>query len=93
MTSDTDRPVIVVGVDGSKCSLEALRWAARQAEMTGAELQAVTAWSLPEIYGYVPHDFAGEALKSLETAVEQALEPNRAFLWSRKSWKGMPRKR
>jgi hypothetical protein len=28
MTSDASRPVIVVGVDGSRCSLEALRWAA-----------------------------------------------------------------
>jgi nucleotide-binding universal stress UspA family protein len=73
MTGDADRPVIVAGVDGSQCSLEALRWAARQAEMTGAELHAVMAWSLPEIYGYVPRDFAGEARRSLETAVEQAL--------------------
>ena len=54
MTSDANRLVIVAGVDGSQCSLEALRWAARQAELTGAELQAVMAWSLPEIYSYTP---------------------------------------
>ena len=71
MTSDRD--VIVVGVDGSPCSLEALRWAARQAELTGAELHAVMAWSLPEIYGYVPRDFAGETREALADAIQQAL--------------------
>ncbi len=73
MTSDADRPVIVAGVDGSQGSLEALRWAARQAEMTGAELHAVMAWSLPEIYSYTPRDFQGDARKALENAIEQAL--------------------
>ena len=73
MTSDANRPVIVAGVDGSHCSLEALRWAARQAELTGAELQAVMAWSLPEIYSYTPRDFEGDARKALEEAIEQAL--------------------
>ena len=73
MTSDANRPVIVAGVDGSRCSLEALRWAARQAELTGAELHAVMAWSLPEIYSYTPRDFEGDARKALEEAIEQAL--------------------
>jgi nucleotide-binding universal stress UspA family protein len=75
MTSDADRPVIVAGVDGSQCSLEALRWAARQSELTGAELHAVMAWSLPEIYGYTPRDFQSDARKALEDAIEQALGP------------------
>ena len=73
MSGDTGRPVIVAGVDGSQCSLEALRWAARQAELTGAELHAVMAWSLPEIYSYTPRDFQGDARKALKDAVEQAL--------------------
>jgi nucleotide-binding universal stress UspA family protein len=38
---------IVVGVDGSESSREALRWAKAQADVTGAELVAVTAWSYP----------------------------------------------
>ena len=45
----TDEPesTIVVGVDGSEPSIEALRWAARQAEVTSAALHVVTAWSFP----------------------------------------------
>ncbi len=44
--------LIVVGIDGSSTSKDALRWAARQAELTGASLQAVTTWHLPVfIYG------------------------------------------
>lgn len=46
----TDRPgpTIVVGVDGSAPSVEALRWAVRQARSTGASLRVVTAWAFPE---------------------------------------------
>ncbi len=39
---------IVVGVDGSEGSLEALRWAGRQATLTRASLHVVTAWAFPE---------------------------------------------
>jgi len=35
---------IVVGVDGSEASLEALRWAFTQAELTKARLEIVTTW-------------------------------------------------
>jgi nucleotide-binding universal stress UspA family protein len=43
---------IVVGVDGSPASLDALRWAVRQAELTGASVEAVTSWSYPTSYGF-----------------------------------------
>src|SRR3954462_10057716 len=43
---------IVVGVDGAAASTDALRWAARQAQLTGASLEAVTAWSYPTTYGF-----------------------------------------
>ena len=48
---------IVVGVDGSGPSTEALEWAARQAELTGAPLDVVTAWAFgeePTPFGIVP---------------------------------------
>jgi nucleotide-binding universal stress UspA family protein len=73
VSGDAKRPVIVAGVDGSPCSLEALRWAAQQAEVIGAELHAVMAWHLPEIYGYTPRDYEGDARKALGDAIEQAL--------------------
>jgi nucleotide-binding universal stress UspA family protein len=38
---------IVVGVDGSDASLDAIRWALRQAQLTGYELEAITSWQVP----------------------------------------------
>jgi nucleotide-binding universal stress UspA family protein len=43
---------IVVGVDGSEPSLAALRWAIRQAKLTGACVDAVAAWRYPTGYGW-----------------------------------------
>ncbi len=76
MTQNTDRPVIVAGVDGSAQSKEALRWAARQAALTGAELRAVIAWQLPEIYAYTGRDYAADAAEVLSKAVSDALGPH-----------------
>ena len=42
---------IVVGVDGSAASVDALRWAARQAELTGSSLDATISWHYPTQYG------------------------------------------
>jgi nucleotide-binding universal stress UspA family protein len=48
---DGDAPRIVVGVDGSAASRAAFRWAVRQAELTGATVQAITAWQYPVASG------------------------------------------
>jgi nucleotide-binding universal stress UspA family protein len=40
-------PHVVVGVDGSAESIEALRWAATYAAATGASISAVHAWHYP----------------------------------------------
>lgn len=45
---------IVVGVDGFESSEAALRWAIHQAELTGAVVEAVTAWQIPAGSGLVP---------------------------------------
>lgn len=42
---------VVVGVDGSAGSAEALRWAARYAAWTHAGMDAVIAWHRPVTYG------------------------------------------
>jgi nucleotide-binding universal stress UspA family protein len=75
---------IVVGVDGSPSSVDALRWAADQAELTGAELHAITSWHLPTTYGWIPSvadfDWAGNARTTLDHAIKDALDGNRAAL-------------
>jgi len=67
------QPVIVAGVDKSESSLTALRWAARQAALTGVELHAVMAWQLPENVSYTPSDLERDTRSALEHAIEQAL--------------------
>jgi nucleotide-binding universal stress UspA family protein len=73
---------IVVGVDGSESSKAALRWAIRQAKLTGASVDAVTAWRYPTGYGWTPVaaeiDFEGEAKKALSVALGEVsgLEPD-----------------
>lgn len=69
---------IVVGVDGSEPSKEALRWAARQARFTGARVRAVMAWEYPTSFGWAPpypseFDPESDTRKALEATVEEAL--------------------
>ncbi len=70
---------IVVGVDGSQSSLDALSWAGRQAAMTSASLEVVTTWEWPSSYGWavpVPEDFDPE--RDVRQTLETTLEPVRA---------------
>jgi nucleotide-binding universal stress UspA family protein len=46
--------VIVVGVDGSETSRDAVRWALSQAALTGAELRAVSSWRWPNYLTRLP---------------------------------------
>jgi nucleotide-binding universal stress UspA family protein len=70
---------IVVGVDGSPSSKLALRWAVRQAQLTGSPIKAVTAWEYPTTaFGWglsLPADYdpAAEARRALDAAIEEAL--------------------
>ncbi len=75
---------IVVGVDGSACSKEALAWAARQAELTGCPLMAVTTWTLPTSYGWAPPapdtvDTRAELQGMLERIVKEVVGESRSF--------------
>lgn len=71
------RPVIVVGVDGSAASKDALRWAARQAQLTGGEVNAMIAWEFPPSFGYYVDyseaEFVADARKTLDEAVAESL--------------------
>lgn len=44
---EADHERIVVGVDGSDASIEALGWACHQAELTGGPVESVTTWQWP----------------------------------------------
>lgn len=47
---DAER-VIIVGVDGSESSKNALRWAARLAPSLNATIHAIIAWEYPIVFG------------------------------------------
>ncbi|WP_461188239.1 universal stress protein [Arthrobacter sp. Z4-13] len=62
---------IVVGVDGSDSSVQALRLAARLAPALNARIHAVACWDFPQIYaGYVPPDFEAFEAAATHTLAE-----------------------
>jgi nucleotide-binding universal stress UspA family protein len=75
---------LVVGVDGSESSLQALRWAVAEAGRHAAELVAVTTWTAlppPIVSPYVDvskirgrADASLAAEQALKSALEEALE-------------------
>jgi nucleotide-binding universal stress UspA family protein len=77
-----ERPRIVVGVDGFESSKAALRWAIRQAELTGAVVEAVTAWHIPAGVGWIPApdmpDYQEDAFTVLSEAIAEvsAVDPD-----------------
>ncbi|HLG67213.1 MAG TPA: universal stress protein [Acidimicrobiales bacterium] len=68
------RQRIVVGVDGSDASKEALRWAAAQAEATGASLRVVIAWEFPAAWGGVPLPASYDPEQSARQAAEEVID-------------------
>ncbi|MFE2914854.1 universal stress protein [Kitasatospora indigofera] len=73
---------IVVGVDGSPASEQALRWAVGQARLTGDPVDAVICWALPTVYGRAPmsvdRELGRAAGKVLDQVVDHALGGVRA---------------
>jgi nucleotide-binding universal stress UspA family protein len=78
----TEQPRIVVGVDGFESSKAALRWAIHQAELTGAVVEAVTAWHVPVGTGWEPPadmpDYQDDAFAILTEAITEmcAVDPD-----------------
>ncbi len=77
---------IVVGVDGSPSSKAALAWAVRQAELTGASVEAVMAWHYPVMAGGAPFvpvgamytaDYGEYAAMVLNGAICETVDPDR----------------
>lgn len=68
---------VVVGADGSPHAASALRWALRQAALTGAAVEAVACWQRPVVsagFGvYVDIDVETPLREALDRAVAEAL--------------------
>ncbi|HZC99118.1 MAG TPA: universal stress protein [Actinomycetes bacterium] len=67
---------VVVGVDGSEASKDALRWALGYARQTGAEVHALSAWQYPPSFAWAPAildqiDLEGDARRMLKGTVEE----------------------
>ena len=102
MAAECDRR-IVVGVDGSPQSLDALRWAADQARATDGWIEAVIAWEVAASFGLgpswgygasyeglAPFDFVGSARLILDDAVKEALGDHPGVRVERKIIEGHP---
>ncbi|WP_051191935.1 universal stress protein [Microbacterium luticocti] len=72
---DIDTGPVLVGVDGSDSSIDALRHAARLAQALDAPLEAVTVWEYPafaDYYAVVDWSPEADAQATLESAIDQA---------------------
>lgn len=69
---------IVVGLDGTSSSSEALRWAFSEAERAGGVVVAVTCWVAPNSFGWaVPAPVS--MVEDAEAILRDAVEPMRAL--------------
>jgi nucleotide-binding universal stress UspA family protein len=66
---------VVVGVDGSDASIDAVQWAVRYAALVGADVEAVTSWAYPASSGIALDTINWEqnARDILDAALTQAL--------------------
>ena len=73
-TAPVATPRIVVGVDGSESSKQALRWAAKVAAPFGAGLVAVAAWDYPVTYGLAAWPQDWDLAKGTEKALTDTVD-------------------
>ena len=95
MTTSQQPRKIVVGVDGSPSSEQALRWAVRQAKLSGDELHVVTSWAMPNTayeWGVVAVDidWAENAQTTQDRALEETLAETEAGTVHRHVVQGHP---
>src|SRR5215469_2728624 len=71
------QPHVIVGVDGSPESIDALRWAARYAAATGAKITAVHAWHYPAAgpvpAGQPPQPITDQVRATMQETLDKAL--------------------
>jgi nucleotide-binding universal stress UspA family protein len=80
--------LIIVAVDGSPASEAAIAWAAKQAALTGARLEAVIAWHVPAMaYGSMMYpaeaDLEQASTQTLEETLDKVLGQERVNVTSR----------
>lgn len=95
MSTEQDQPHIVVGVDGSTDSINALRHAAVYAKLLGARLELIAAWSFQPSGAEVYVDrafFEGHAKKGLEAAAAAVFGTEPPESLSLQCWQGAPAK-
>jgi nucleotide-binding universal stress UspA family protein len=65
---------ILVGIDGSPASMDALAWAAWQAALTSSQLDLVMTWDWPPSYGAwaMPFPTGYDPAESVQKVLEQA---------------------
>ncbi len=76
MSASAATAPIVVGIDGSPESAEALRWAINLARLNGASIHAVIAWENTLGFGFVPagaHSLEEEARRTLDHTIDKVL--------------------
>jgi nucleotide-binding universal stress UspA family protein len=73
MGHNTDERRVVVGVDGSAHSEQALRWGAFLADAVGGRVDAVTAWQYPSAYGFVATPAAWDPSQDMDGVVREAI--------------------
>jgi len=74
---------IVVGVDGSRSSLTALRWALGEARLRGAEVEVIHSWSLTPMVdpmGFASYVPVEELSLAAKTVVETAMKSVEEFV-------------
>jgi nucleotide-binding universal stress UspA family protein len=72
-TPQNQSTTIVVGVDGSEASRDALRWAAQQAALTGAQLRVVMSWYIPTSAYWLPMPEDIDAEKATRDILDRTL--------------------
>jgi nucleotide-binding universal stress UspA family protein len=65
---------IVVGVDGSESSLDALNWAVDQAELTGALVEVIVTWEWPTGYWSLPYPEGWDPATDARAVVAEPVE-------------------
>ena len=68
--------VVVVGIDGSEGSRDAVQWAAEHAQLIGASLRAVASWRWPNYVTRVPPgaDLRADTRRTLHETLEPILD-------------------